>query len=198
MRIARWDFFTVQQFDICCFRSVMKGLLQLSFELRRSFCINSDIVRGVHSYWLSRANCVELWSAGAAPWTIDWTHIRRNKVILWLWQYICSISVFIVHGSCIYFGRPNYYRKGWIDGIIQLQRRTAGLLGIHINRACWIESASCTIRMMPLYPGKYDLTMANNDSTSVLSVNNVQLNDSGLYGCSTCDTKSAQLGDGWK
>ena len=25
---------------ICCFRSVMKGLLQLSFELRRSFCIN--------------------------------------------------------------------------------------------------------------------------------------------------------------
>ena len=37
---ARWDFFTVQQFDICCFRSVMKGLLQLSFELRRSFCIN--------------------------------------------------------------------------------------------------------------------------------------------------------------
>ena len=38
--IARWDFFTVQQFDICCFRSVMKGLLQLSFELRRSFCIN--------------------------------------------------------------------------------------------------------------------------------------------------------------
>ena len=38
--IARWDFFTVQQFDICCFRSVMRGLLQLSFELRRSFCIN--------------------------------------------------------------------------------------------------------------------------------------------------------------
>ena len=30
-------FFTVQQFDICCFRSVMEGLLQLSFELRRSF-----------------------------------------------------------------------------------------------------------------------------------------------------------------
>ena len=37
---ARWDFFTVKQFDICCFRSVMRGLLQLSFELRRSFCIN--------------------------------------------------------------------------------------------------------------------------------------------------------------
>ena len=33
-------FFTVQQFDICCFRSVMKGLLQLSFELQKNFCIN--------------------------------------------------------------------------------------------------------------------------------------------------------------
>ena len=33
MRIARGYFFPVQQFDICCFRSVMKGLLQLSFEL---------------------------------------------------------------------------------------------------------------------------------------------------------------------
>ena len=33
-------FFPEQQFDICCFRSVMKGLLQLMFELRRSFCIN--------------------------------------------------------------------------------------------------------------------------------------------------------------
>ena len=34
-------FFPEQQFDICCFRSVMKGLLQLMFELRRSFCINN-------------------------------------------------------------------------------------------------------------------------------------------------------------
>ena len=42
MRIARGIFFPVQQFDICCFRSVMKGLLQLGFELRRSFCINYD------------------------------------------------------------------------------------------------------------------------------------------------------------
>ena len=33
-------FLREQQFDICYFRSVMKGLLQLKFELRRSFCIN--------------------------------------------------------------------------------------------------------------------------------------------------------------
>ena len=35
MRTAHGIFF-LEQFDICCFRSVMKGLLQLSFELRRS------------------------------------------------------------------------------------------------------------------------------------------------------------------
>ena len=40
MRIARGIFFPVQQFDNYCFRSVMKGLLQLSFELLISFCIN--------------------------------------------------------------------------------------------------------------------------------------------------------------
>jgi hypothetical protein len=33
MRIARGNFLAVQQFDICCFGTVMKGLLQLGFEL---------------------------------------------------------------------------------------------------------------------------------------------------------------------
>jgi hypothetical protein len=36
IRIARGIFLSVQQFDTYCFRSAMKGLLQLSFELRRS------------------------------------------------------------------------------------------------------------------------------------------------------------------
>jgi hypothetical protein len=35
-------FFSEQQFDICCSRSVMKGLLQLMLELRRSFCIHNN------------------------------------------------------------------------------------------------------------------------------------------------------------
>ena len=33
------DFFTVQQFDICCFRSVMKGLLQLALNFVEVFAL---------------------------------------------------------------------------------------------------------------------------------------------------------------
>ena len=49
-------FFTVKQFDICCCRSVMRGLLQLSFELRRSFCIN--LVIGPYNYQLDMRSAV--------------------------------------------------------------------------------------------------------------------------------------------
>ena len=95
--IARWDFFTVKQFDICCFRSVMRGLLQLSFELRRSFCINicCFIIRNNDSrvtiLWKPHTSDTPQFCA--APWPSiqkvghvnTWDHWSRDHLIADPW-----------------------------------------------------------------------------------------------------------------
>jgi hypothetical protein len=64
------DFSPLQQFAICCFRSAMNGLLQLSFELRRSFCINHESHRfiGTSSTLTSSWNMMYMFNMSLLSW----------------------------------------------------------------------------------------------------------------------------------